>query len=496
MAQIELTNFINVSISSAPQLLSSKNINVIAIFTRDTPIFPLNDYVIYKNPSASAKDFGINSNTYKMVNTIFSQNLNLLAGNGYVVVFPMLTNSTTSATSGILQVNNLIYNKFKEVLDGSFNITVDGETAVELNDLDFTSIESLEAVASIINTALTTGNVGCTVVAKETSLIFTSNTTGTTSKVLISSSGTGTDLTTLNYLNTTQAIIINGVATYTGIELLQNALMRTQDLIFYEAVLTSYQLTDDEILISANYIQTQIKMLFATSNKLSSFETNGVFTQIQARGLTHTRCLYNGMGEELLFSAGYASKLLSVNFNGSGTANNLHTKAIIGILPDTTINETLLQKATNVGVDFYASVEGLGVIYTSGKNEWVDTILFLNWLQNALQVAGFNALRSTPTKLAQTETGVQLLSNAYQNVLQQAVNLGYVAGGKWNLPFTFGNQELFYNNLAQVGFYIYFEPVAAQTQEERDLRRAPLGQIAIKLAGAINSSNIIVYVNN
>ena len=44
------------------------------------------------------QDFGSDSTTYKMVNCIFSQNLNILAGGGFVVVFPMLANSTVEAS--------------------------------------------------------------------------------------------------------------------------------------------------------------------------------------------------------------------------------------------------------------------------------------------------------------------------------------------------------------------------------------------------------------
>ena len=235
-------------------------------------------------------------------------------------------------------------------------------------------------------------------------------------------------------------------------------------------------------------------MLFVCSGDASKID--GVFTTIKNRSLTKTRCLYNGMKQELLFAAGYVSKLLSVNFTGSRTANNLHTKSIIGIDADTTINDTLLMQLYNAGVDCYACMKVLGVIYCSGKNEWSDTVLFLNWLKNALEVAGFNCLRGTPTKIAQTEQGMTQLINAYKNVLEQAITLGYIAPGKWNLPFTFGNQELFYNNIEQTGYYLYSEPVANQTQEDRDNRKATLIQGAIKLAGAINSSDLILYVNN
>ena len=496
MAQIDISNIINVSISSAPQLLSSDNVNVIGILTKETPLYPINNYAIYKNPNSCMQDWGIDSMTYRMVNNIFSQNLNVLAGNGFVVVFPMLQSATIPATAGTLTSNNLIPSKWLDVEDGSFNISVDGAEAVAITELNFTDDKTLEDIADTIQKALTTANVEATITASENNLTFTSNTTGANSSIVITANTTGTDLTTLDYLNIAQAVSVEGEAEYTGAERLQDAVARTQSLIFYEAILPAFIPTDEEILTTATNIQALNKMLFVCTGDASKIEEDGVFTTIQSRGLTKTRCLYNGMEQELLFASGYASKLLSVNFNGSGTANNLHTKQIIGLDPDTTINDTLLVQLNNAGVDCYPSMKGLGLIYCSGKNEWSDTVLFLNWLKMALETAGFNTLRGTPTKIAQTEEGVQQLSNAYRNVLEQAVRLGYVAPNPWLLPFTFGDQELFYNNIEQVGYYIYSEPVANLTQEQRDNREAPLISIALKLSGSINSSDILCFVNN
>lgn len=490
MAQIDISNIINVNISSAPQLLSGDNINVIGILTNETPLKAINGYTIYKNPNSALNDFGINSNTYKMVNTIFSQNLNILAGNGYVVVLPMLDNITVSATSGLETCSDLIVDLFKSVSDGSMSITVDGGAAQVLTGLDFSNVKTLSDIATVISTGLT--GVIISVDNENNALIFTSNTTGSTSSILIESDTTGTDLTTLDYLNIAQATIVDGVDSYTGTERLQDAVARTKDLVFYEAIVPAFTATSSEILATAEIVQPLNKLLFVCGD--NSFLTT--FTTIQSRGYTKTRCLYNGMGQELEFLAGYVSKALSVNFNGSSTANNLHTKAIIGIDADTTIDETLLNTLQSIGVDCYPSMKGLGIIYCSGTNEWCDTVIFINWLKNALETAGFNCLRSVPTKIPQTEQGVSLLVNSYKDVLEQSIRLGYVASGKWNLPFTFGNQELFYNNIEQVGYYIYSEPVANQSQAERDRRQAPLIQIALKLAGAINKSDVLVYINN
>ena len=119
----------------------------------------------------------------------------------------------------------------------------------------------------------------------------------------------------------------------------------------------------------------------------------------------------------------------------------------------------------------------------------------LQWLVGALQVAGFNYLAQTATKIPQTETGMDGLKSAYTKVCQQAVVNAYSAPGTWTSPITFGNQADLLANVAQFGYYIYSLPIADQLQAQRAARVAPLVQIALKEAGAIQSSDVIVYVN-
>jgi hypothetical protein len=87
------------------------------------------------------------------------------------------------------------------------------------------------------------------------------------------------------------------------------------------------------------------------------------------------------------------------------------------------------------------------------------------------------------------------LKAAYRAVLDQAVANQYCAPGQWNSATTFGNQTDFIANIAQKGYYIYSAPVSQQSQANRAARVAPLVQIALKEAGAIHSSSVVIYVN-
>ena len=99
------------------------------------------------------------------------------------------------------------------------------------------------------------------------------------------------------------------------------------------------------------------------------------------------------------------------------------------------------------------------------------------------------------TKVPQTEAGVSVLKTAYRQVCLTAVSNGYIAPGTWTSAEWFGVQTDFINNILNAGFYIYSAPVNQQSAANRVARQAPLIQIAVKEAGAIQSTSVIVSIN-
>jgi hypothetical protein len=222
---------------------------------------------------------------------------------------------------------------------------------------------------------------------------------------------------------------------------------------------------------------------------------------LTASSFTNTRMLYygdtssSGIQNALVMAASYAGLALSVNFNGSLTTTTMHLKVLAGVAPDPSMTQTILNEAVACGADVYVSLQGVSAVFISGANTFYDNVYNLLWFTGALQIAGFNYLAQTGTKVPQTESGMDGLKGAYKSVCQQAVTNGYCAPGSWTSATTFGNNAQLLANVSQVGFYIYSQPVAQQLQTARAARQAPVVQIAIKEAGAIQSSNVIVAVN-
>lgn len=306
---------------------------------------------------------------------------------------------------------------------------------------------------------------------------------------------------TPNILNGNGVLIVYAID---GSDTLATSITKLSNLIFFGGALWCGYSPDSTEIQAAGVVCEPLRVkLFASSNLTASIA--GLFTTIKSASLHHTRCLLytvnyltGGAGSALsarIMAASYAGRAMSVNFDGSNTTATMHLKDLVGIVADTGIDQTVLNSCQTAGVDVFVSMGGLSKVFTSGANYFYDDVYNLDWLVFGLQVAGFNALATTSTKLPQTETGMAVLKGAYIRVLQQSTVNGFVAPGAWNSPELFGNPADLRRNIAGIGYYIYSQPVNQQSQAAREARQAPLVQIAVKYAGAIQSSNVVVYFN-
>lgn len=281
-------------------------------------------------------------------------------------------------------------------------------------------------------------------------------------------------------------------------EVLASAITRAESLVQFFGILSTKDYDAEEVSAAAAVVQTLNKILFVVSNSASDIAATGSFHDIAEAGYDKTRCLaYLSETTEpaKVMAAAYAGRALSTAFEGSNTTSTMHLKDLIGITADPTMTQTQLNLCQSCGADAYVNIAGVAKTFTSGANGFFDQVYNRCWFLGALEVAGFNALAKVSTKVPQTEPGMTILKGAYRLVCDRAVRNGYVAPGAWNSADRFGDVEAMLRNIEEVGYYIYSLPVNQQAQTEREERKAPLVQIAIKEAGAIHSSNVLVYIN-
>lgn len=481
MAEIALSNTANITLASVPSGVAEPSINSIALFTIESPS-QTGAYSAHVSSDTVETLYGTDSLTTKMAKAIFSQTPNLRTGDGTLYVIPYVGTSATSATWTSSNLSSNLTG-IKAVTNGSLKLTLDGGSAVQVTGLDFSNVSDFNDVATVLNGA----GFDMFVEATTNGVKFISKRVGSESSIVFSTSSTGTDLSTSSYLNGSGGVVVAGVDS-TSQETLAEAVARMKDVISFGGVLTTQMLDNSDILVNATAIQEYNMLYLEGTASLANISVLG--NAIKAGGYTHTHVIAysNGLAEVKCCISAALSRALSVNWAGTNTANTLNLKQLATIQPDLNLNQTYYGQAKQYGVDLYGSTQGYSCYYSFDNGAYVDEIVMNMFLKSKLEVGIFNALATTNTKVPQTEAGVAVIKSAIQNIVIQGVRNGYIAAGKWNsLSNRFGNLEDFDANIAQHGYYIYSQPVAEQSQADREARKCPLIQIAIKRSGAVHS---------
>ena len=380
---VDISNVINTSISQAPAGLEGYNVNSFLYLSAVQPVSKWNTetYRIYKAATDVGKDFGTDSSTYKDAVMIFSQKPNLLAGNGYLIIAPLI---------------------------------VTGESPSEV------------------------------------------------------------------------------------VESLSDALNRVKAQIYFGGWMTNKKAEAEEVIAAAQLNETLESIYLLGSGDVADFTAEtGLFDKVSKLSLSRTKLLYYGDSTENLdnmrgFVSAYAGRGFSVNFAAQNSTITMNLKDLVGVSPDSTVTEAIYQNAEQLGVDMYVAYNGLPKIVSNGNPLYFDDIYNRLWFELTMRVELFNALATTSTKIPQTETGMNNLKSAARAVCQRGVYNGFMAPGTWNGTDTFGDQDDFYRNIEDFGFYVYSAPVSQQSQSERETRVAPVVQVACKQAGAIHKMNLII----
>lgn len=488
---LDISNVIRVTVTTPLRGLPSVNTSALALITDDVPVVPnYGDYRVYRNPTGPGLDFGTNSNTARIANVVFGQTPNIITGGGFLIIIPRDASAAaapaTILSSGVVDFTQLAETDYEINLDVGAGPAAD----VTIGSIDATSLATIQS--SLNSTEITAAGIEFLVSGQTSAANVTMRTTatGASASVDVGTASTGTDIAGL--------IKISGSATGAdaGVERVKDAILRTITAAAPFGIILDEKPADAEILEIAAVLQARNVLGFIASNLAADYTaTTGVFDQIRTRGFTQTRCLFHGqdLDTAIDFAAAYASRGMSTNFAAAGTASTMHLKDLTGIPADTTIDETQKTNAGNAGVDIIANF-GVPKVFTSGLNRFFDSVYHLLVTKVRLQIAYFNFLGQTSTKIPQTEAGLSAAKTVIRGELRDLVTAGVFASGRWNSAETIGNPEDHRRNIAEQGFYIFSQPVADQLQSQRAARIAPPIQVAAKESGAIHSADVIISI--
>ena len=283
---------------------------------------------------------------------------------------------------------------------------------------------------------------------------------------------------------------------------LSQGIAAVEGLIYVGAYLwAGYAPGNAEIEAAATAVNTLSKMIGCSSYQVSDLTASGLFVVLSAANQpSAVQFLYTqagtALGARLAMAAAFSAQM-STNFSGQNTTLNMNLKTLQGVAGDVGITSTVLTACQGLGVNVYGLIQGVAKWISNGGpyNIFWDNVYNLLWFSNALQISMFNSLAMTATKIPQTERGMTVLKNSVIAVCQQAVINGFVAPGTWAATDMFGDTTSFLRNIADQGYYVWSAPIGQQQQSVRVTRAAPLIQLAAKLAGAINTASLLVFIN-
>lgn len=243
--------------------------------------------------------------------------------------------------------------------------------------------------------------------------------------------------------------------------------------------------------IEASSLSRILAVTTADVNVLVSGNTDNIGYKLKTAGYARTFWQYSSSSKYAAISA--FGRAFTVNFSGSNTTITLKFKTEPGITYETlTTAQAAAIDAINGNVYvYYANDTAIIQQGVMANGDFFDERHGLDWLQNYVQTNLYNLLYTSTTKIPQTDAGVTRLMTNVEASLDQAVNNGLIAPGVWN-GGPIGQIES--GDTLTKGYYVHADAVANQAQSDREARKSPVIQAAIKLAGAIHYGDVQINV--
>lgn len=479
---LPVSRVVSVTVSMSPTAAAGRNFGAMLMLGASDVIDTDERMRVYSSIDDIATDFGTDAPEYLGAQAFFAQSPQ--PSTCYVGRW------AKTATSGLIKGRILAQSQqeislFQSIEDGAFDVTIDG-SVVNVTSVNLSSASNINAVASAVTEKLQSKG---TCLWMGDRFVIRSATTGTTSTV---STISNTGLSAQMGLDS-GTTLVNGAQA----ESLEDALVTLLDYPSWYGLYLCEDCEDDDIIAAANLIQAASPsriMAFTTADtaELDGAREDTLCSKLKSSGINRAIAVYTSSGQAA--GASVLGRMATVNFNGSNTTITLKFKQLPGVPAEnlrTSHADSLKDKNCNVFAAYQNDTSILQEGITCG-GWFIDETHGLDWLQDAVQTAVWNLLYTSTTKIGQDEAGSTAIVSCISRVLDQAVTNGLVAPGVWQGE-EFG--ELSRGDTLSTGYYVYIQPLAEQLQADREARKAPPVQIAVKLRGAIHFVDVSIIVN-
>lgn len=490
---LPVSRLINATVNLTPAGAQYANVNSLLIVGSADVIDVDTRVRAYADIDEVAAEFGTSRPEYEAARLFFSQKpqpTELLIGR-------WAQGATAGANyGGPMSGAQKALANFTGITNGGFKYSLNGGAVTNITGLNFAAATSLSGVASIINTALG-GDAFATYDAVNSQFVIKSSTTGAASTISATTPPTaGIDIGPL--INTTAAAgarLVGGIVAESALDAV--VLMDGLPQGFYGLMFASPAIVDADHLAIAAYIEAAgnkhaYGVNTSAAGVLDPVSTADIASLLMQGGYRRTFVHYSSTS--LYAAASFFGRALTTDFDANNSTITLMFKDEPTVTPEsltTTQANALQDKRANVFVS-YDNNTAIIQYGTMAGDAYFDEIYGLDWLADAVQTDLFNLLYTSPTKIPQTDNGVNQLINAANQTLGRAVANGLVGPGVWQSG---GFGELKTGAFLPSGFYVYAVPLAQQSPTARAARKSPPIQIAAKLAGAIHTVDVSILVN-
>ena len=490
---LSIGDVVNVSVVMSPLAAAVRNFGALLILGSSDVIDTTERIRTYSTLDAVASDFGNAAPEYLAADLYFSQSPQ--PSTLYVGRYAQ------TATSGkligpTLSASQQTLTNFTSVTTGAIDIMIDGVAADE-TAISFAGDASLNAVAATLTTAMA-GVATVTWDATYQRFTVTSATTGSTSSVAFATApGAGVDIAPLFGFQSTQGgRLAAGSAVETLLEGVQACADKSTDWYGLYCAPVTPQADADTLAVAAYVEAANPSRIFGVTTQAAAVvdpaQSSDIASQLKA--LLYKRTFIQYSSSSPYAAASLFGRAFTVDFTAQNSTITLKFKQEPGVAAET-LSESQAAALTAKNCNAFINYNNATAIIQQGvmcNGYFFDEVHGLDWLQNQAQTNIFNALYTSPTKIPQTDAGINVLVTTMDSTCEAGVNNGLVAPGVWTGPAV---GALTSGQTLAKGYYNYAAPISTQSSADRAARKAPVIQCAVKLAGAVHFANVIINVN-
>ncbi len=480
----QIKRFIDVEIRKDTPRVSVAGFNVLMSITDSLLISTAQRVKSFSSAQAVEDFFGASSEENKAANAFYFQDP-FQVNQPDILQFGKYVDAAIAALIECGTAPELDFEVWKLISDGEFSVDIDGG-AVELTALDFSSVTSLDDVASVIDVALA-ANGDCYFLGGRFNI--KSGTTGASSTITLLETVTapaGTDISGSDYLD---GDVLFGPSELTGALLSQGQIAETvetaisaieeknNDWYAMSAIKSFRDSSDTEDMADA--IESRRKMFLIASNDITTLTLGAVSSfSFYLKNLNYKRSavIYSGFeAESPDFS--WLGQQLPKEVGSTNWAFKTLAGVAQGALVDITVDnltQSQIDAALDVNANVYTNTLGSDFVYNGtmggGKNankegEFIDIIRNIDFLQARIE-EGLMSLLLEREIIPMTDAGITMVEARLQERLETfGVVQGILVGGS---------------------VVTFFPKRSDISQANRDDRLLPGGTFTADLAGAIN----------